>query len=145
MEKPVHLIYVSRAAVPFSKDDIAKLLKKARATNAPLGVTGMLLHVDSSFFQVLEGDELEVQGLYNRIAGDRRHGTVLKLVSEPIEKRDFAQWTMGHALATRADIAALDGMNDFFVKGSCLSDLTLGAAQKLLRAFREGSFRAPIR
>ncbi|MCA9058063.1 MAG: BLUF domain-containing protein, partial [Planctomycetaceae bacterium] len=51
----VHLIYASAATVEFTHEDILALLKQAKAKNAPLGVTGMLLYEDGSFFQVLEG------------------------------------------------------------------------------------------
>jgi Sensors of blue-light using FAD len=144
MEKLIHLIYASRAVGAVTPADLLKILEKARRTNASLGVTGMLLNVDASFFQVLEGEEDKVTNLYERIGRDKRHGSVIKLVSEPIDQRDFADWTMAHAKLTKADLSQVEGLNDFFLKGSCLSDLSQGAAQKLLRAFREGKWRAPL-
>jgi hypothetical protein len=144
MEKLIHLIYSSRAVGSITPADLLKILEKARRTNAELGISGMLLNIDASFFQVLEGEDDKVTNLYERIGRDKRHTAVIKLISEPIDKRDFADWTMAHARLTKADLGKVDGLNDFFGKGSCLSDLSPGAAQKLLRAFREGKWRAPL-
>ena len=144
MKTLIHLIYASRVVGRVTPADLLQILEKARRTNASLGVTGMLLNVDASFFQVLEGEEDKVTNLYERIGRDKRHGSVIKLISEPIEKRDFADWTMAHARLAKADLCKVEGLNDFFGRGSCLSDLSPGAAQQLLRAFREGKWRAPL-
>ena len=52
----VHCIYASASTVSFTKDEITELLAIAQRNNGALGVTGMLLYEDGSFFQVLEGE-----------------------------------------------------------------------------------------
>ena len=46
----VHLIYCSTATQVFTDSDLLDLLAKARAKNARLGITGMLLHTNGMFF-----------------------------------------------------------------------------------------------
>jgi hypothetical protein len=104
----------------------------------------MLLCVESSFFQILEG-EAEVLGpLYRTIAADPRHRALVKLIEEPIEKRSFANWSMGYADLSRADLAAVPGLNDFFQQRTTLGELEPGRARSLLDAFREGKWRGRL-
>jgi hypothetical protein len=101
----------------------------------------MLLYVDESFFQILEGDQKTLHDLYFRIEHDTRHNGVIKLIEIPIEKRAFSEWSMGFAKVTRADLASIPGLNDFFGTGSAFHDLEPGKAQVLLEAFRDGKWR----
>jgi hypothetical protein len=135
------LCYASAAIRPFGKQDILNLLLQSRAKNARLGVSGMLLYVAPSFFQILEGERAVVESLYDTIARDQRHGDVLKLIEEPIEKRSFADWTMGHADVSRSELSAIPGLNDFFTSGSTFNGMGPGRAKILLEAFREGRWR----
>jgi hypothetical protein len=83
----VHVVYASAATVPFSDYELQELLAKARSTNAALNVSGMLLHLDGSFFQVLEGPQCAVDDLYTRIGGDDRHDRITLIIREAIASR----------------------------------------------------------
>jgi hypothetical protein len=48
MQDLIHLIYSSAARQAFSDEDLIELLTRARAKNARLGITGMLLYTDGS-------------------------------------------------------------------------------------------------
>ena len=176
------LAYSSIGTHHFEQSELVDLLTFARDFNSRNGLTGMLLYVDESFFQILEGDpktlhdlyfrieqdtrhthviklieipiEKVVEGrkqlegdtktlhdLYFRIEQDARHTRVIKLLEIPIEKRTFSEWSMGFAKVTRADLATIPGLNDFFGRGSVFSDLEPGKAQVLLEAFRDGKWR----
>ncbi|MFO1249048.1 MAG: BLUF domain-containing protein [Alphaproteobacteria bacterium] len=43
--------------------------KRSRANNALLGITGLLLHIDGGFLQMLEGEERSVRELYAHRGG----------------------------------------------------------------------------
>jgi hypothetical protein len=90
----IQLIYASRAVTPFTSDDLRAMLVRSRAHNARIGVTGMLLHVDGAFLQVLEGKSAIVHALYARIRADRRHGGILTLLVRDLEARSFGEWSM---------------------------------------------------
>lgn len=140
----VHCIYSSAETVTFSPKDILSLLEKARANNQSLNVSGILLYDRGSFFQILEGHPETVGKLYLKIEKDRRHTRVSKIILEPIESRDFSQWTMGYAGVTRETLGTIAGLNDFFHSGRCYTELDEGRAKKLLDAFKEGRWRATI-
>ncbi len=143
-EDLIHCIYASSAAPGFADSDIPGLLEAARRKNASLNVTGTLLYIDGSFFQVLEGEAGTVDALYATIGHDPRHRRVTQIIREPIARRSFAQWTMGFDSLNGVDAAALLGENDFFRDATFLERLDAGRAKKLLRAFREGRWRADV-
>jgi FAD-dependent sensor of blue light len=142
MSRVFHCIYTSRASPSFDEHAIPGLLEAARLRNAARGITGVLLYVDGTFFQVLEGDEAAVAETFERIREDNRHGRVTQIIREPIFERTFTDWTMGFANVSFADLTACVGTNDFFTTTSCLEQLGPGRARKLLEAFRQGRWRA---
>ena len=141
MNPLIHLIYCSAAPRPLGRDELATLLAGARAYNERHGITGMLLHVDGSFFQVLEGAPEDVERLFARISADPRHDHVTVIIREPVAVRAFGEWTMGHAEMSRHELDGIVGANDFFAGGRSLAEIGDGRAKKLLAAFRDGRWR----
>jgi hypothetical protein len=142
MKSLVHLVYASSAELQMGVAELRAILDRARLTNAELGISGILLHSEGSFFQVLEGDPAVVDPLYARIAHDKRHRNIVLIVREQIASRSFAAWSMGFASVTSSEVAGIVGVNDFFQKKSCFYQLGEGRAQKLLAAFADGRWRA---
>lgn len=91
------IVYVSSSTCPAADIDIDSILMTARRNNQNLGITGMLISIDRTFFQVLEGPEPAVRTLYNRIAIDSRHKNMLPLLDQPVPDRQFAAWKMAWA------------------------------------------------
>ena len=142
----VHCIYTSAATMTnFRISELDALLEKARINNANLGITGMLLYEDGSFFQVLEGGRTDVEALFEKIAKDKRHKNAKKVIFEPIEERAFAEWTMGYPRITFKELAEIPGLNDFFGQGTSLREIGEGRAKALLAAFKEGKWRSSLR
>lgn len=139
--REVCLVYASAATRDFGPSELAQILTKSGRNNLRAGITGMLLHTDGSFFQVLEGDDKVVHTLYEKILADPRHTQTIKLVEEPIEKRAFSQWSMGFARVSRDELKKIPGLNDFFDRGASFHGLGEGRAKTLLAAFREGKWR----
>ncbi len=54
----------------------SRILRKSKANNPALGITGVLCFSEGIFLQVLEGGRSAVNRLYNRIAADPRHTDV---------------------------------------------------------------------
>ena len=137
-----HLIYASRADSKTSDAELRAILERARTVNSQLDITGILLHTEGSYFQVLEGDATAIDALFARIALDKRHTDVVLIVREPIARRSFADWSMGFASVTAMDVAGIIGANDFFQTKTCFDELSAGRAKKLLAAFADGRWRA---
>jgi hypothetical protein len=142
MKTLCHLIYASSADSKMGGAELRAILDQARVVNSQLDVTGILLHSEGSYFQVLEGDSEVIDSLYTKIAHDQRHANVVLIVREPIASRSFADWSMGFASVTSEDVAGITGTNDFFQKKTCFHRLNTGRAKKLLAAFADGRWRA---
>jgi hypothetical protein len=103
----VRLMYASRAAESVNQDELVAILKKSKANNPGIGVTGVLCFSSGIFLQVLEGGRSAVSALYNRIATDPRHREVELLSYEEIGERRFAGWSMGQVNLGRLNPALL--------------------------------------
>jgi Sensors of blue-light using FAD len=143
-ESLIQCIYTSAATIDFDKESLNALLDKSRRSNGEKNVSGMLLHQSGAFFQILEGPAELVLPLFEKISDDPRHTRVTKILQHKIEKRDFAEWTMGYAEVTHSDLAKIDGLNDFFMQNKCLWELEPSRAQKLLEAFKDGRWRTTL-
>lgn len=141
-----HLIYTSAAhPADLGLNEFAAILKSSRRNNALLEVTGVLLFHQGSFFQVLEGEKNVIHALYARIALDKRHMQLRKLIAEEIDTRTFAQWSMGHADIQAKDVERIAGLNDFFTAGRSYADLEAGRAKTRVQGFKQGQWRTQVK
>ena len=140
----IQCIYASAASRDFETDELAELLRVARENNAKLGLTGMLLYAEGSFFQVLEGRADVVDALYAKIERDQRHDQVTLIIREPIPERYFDAWTMGFYKVSRAELAGMSGVNNFFGTDRTAVSVDAGRAKTLLAAFRDGRWRKKL-
>ena len=125
----IHVIYTSHLTPGVDESVVFDILSTARRTNPSLGVTGMLLVRDRSFYQVLEGPPDAVRTLFDKIGRDPRHQRVLKLFDERIVRRSFGRWSMGLAEVSDAELQSVPGLNDFFGHGHSLTELGPGTGQ----------------
>lgn len=142
MSRLIHIIYSSAAHVDFNQGQLLDLLASARSKNTGLGITGMLLHIEGSFLQVIEGPDCDIDSLFETISADPRHDNITTIIRESIPRRSFTDWSMGFADVTRADFEDADGFNDFLADPSAVQSLVPGRAQKLLKAFKDGRWRS---
>ena len=140
----IQRIYASAARRRFETDELAELLHLARENNAKLGLTGMLLYAEGSFFQVLEGPAAVVDALFAKIDRDQRHDQVTQIIREPISRRYFDAWTMGFYKVSHEQLAGMSGVNDFFGKDRAVVSVDAARAMKLLAAFRDGRWRKQL-
>jgi len=140
----IHCVYTSASSRAFETQELSELLEVARENNAKLGLTGMLLYAQGSFFQVLEGQADVVDALYAKIERDKRHEQVTLVIREPIPRRYFDVWTMGFYKASREELAGMSGVNNFFGKDRTAVSVDAGRAKKLLAAFRDGRWRKKL-
>lgn len=135
------VVYTSSAVVLPDDAMLRDILKVSSRNNERLGVTGLLLHVEGSFMQVLEGDSLVLDGLIQRIARDRRHKSMSILTDVPIKERNFAAWAMALADLSDRDVAQVPGMSDFLRQPPRRSHPGESPAMRLLETFKKTNAR----
>lgn len=89
------LIYASAASPGLGDRDLQAILAEARSRNADAGITGMLLYMEGSFIQLLEGEKPAVEATFGRIEADRRHRGVIVLDTRKAGARVLQDWSMG--------------------------------------------------
>ena len=136
------VIYSSAAVAPFSESELTELLVAARVNNGRLGVTGILLYHEGSFLQALEGDELVLKSLYEKIGKDKRHHRLVTLLRRQVDARHFDQWQMGFASMNGLP-KNVPGFSDYLrFRGDPIE--SANAAARLLAAFRDGRLRSYV-
>lgn len=144
MPKLIHHIYSSTATCDFQPDALITLLNGARINNTAMGLSGMLLYAEGTFFQVLEGAPEAVDTLVEKISRDPRHCRLTTIIRGQISKRAFADWSMGFAEISESELTAIIGANDFFSSRRCLTAITDGYAKKLMAAFADGLWQQTL-
>jgi hypothetical protein len=109
-----HLAYVSTQTRDMKAADLISLLTEVRGLNESRNISGLLLHKNQSFFQVIEGSRARVQETFNNIMRDQRHEGVEVLFDEPLEAREFSNWQMGFLDLDGIDVSMLRGYSNFF-------------------------------
>jgi len=89
------IVYVSSATLPLTVPELEALLLSARKFNDRVGVTGVLLYHDGTFFQYFEGPAEGVAQVYARIQASRSHHSIYELLNANIKARLFPSWLMG--------------------------------------------------
>jgi hypothetical protein len=134
------LVYMSSAAEPFDDDALEGVLEHARSRNTADGLTGLLVHRNGRFMQLLEGPYDAVLSTYQRILADDRHDDVRLLAEESIHTRRFPEWSMAYDRDT--DGAAVpEGFSDFLETGDRSADSS--RSRELLRWFRNHPMADP--
>lgn len=104
------LLYISRARDGLTNDDVARILEASRRNNPKMDITGLLLHGNGTFLQVLQGPEAAVELTYQRIVRDPRHYDVTVIDRTDLVERFHPDWSMGsRAFPDAGDAVALCG------------------------------------
>lgn len=136
----LQIVYVSAAIAPLALEDLHHLLVLARAKNVIHRVTGMLLYDSGSFLQVLEGPDTAVEQIFAGIQRDPRHHQIKVLIRQPIDHREFPEWSMGFMDTSHWNLP--NGLIDYHLVPEAAAART--AAQRYLRLFHQGLCRQAI-
>ena len=91
----IRLVYRSKSCI--SHDDVAALdiiFLTANRNNNRDKITGCLALPDGHFVQVIEGNQINVSRLMERIQADGRHENIIILDRRPVSSRLFPAWSM---------------------------------------------------
>ena len=89
------IIYASQSTRLMNREDVDQILESARRHNVVDSVTGMLCYGNEKFLQCLEGENEQVDKIYNRILADNRHKEILLIDKQSLDRRTFGDWSMG--------------------------------------------------
>lgn len=100
------ILYCSLMSQQMSDQEVAQLSEMAASLNRMDHITGMLMHADGVFVQLIEGPREAVNHLWARILHDKRHMGVVQLYHRrEVESRVCEGW--GMQLVDRAAVQAM--------------------------------------
>ncbi len=124
------LTYISNFSRSLTKKEVEDIGKISQTNNSREGITGVLLSCKGIFFQILEGEEDQIDHLYQRILHDDRHNEILCLKSElDVTERRFPDWSM--------EVIMLDENNDIILQPIKVLLQTLGESQTILANYTQ--------
>lgn len=83
------LIFFSTAKVAMTEDELTALGRECATNDLHVGITGMLLHKNGDFLQVIEGANSVIRDMYARILADPRHYNIRTIRDHSIDHRGF--------------------------------------------------------
>lgn len=83
------IIFFSTAKVAMTEDELAALGRECATNDSQVGISGMLLHKDGSFLQIIEGSNSVIRDMHARILADPRHVNMRTILDRDIEQREF--------------------------------------------------------
>ncbi|MBW1294225.1 BLUF domain-containing protein [Aquimarina litoralis] len=84
--------YVSTADSSLTNEDMEELFEFVKVKNNELKITGILMHSEGNFFQVLEGKKALIIDLFDKISQDSRHYNIIKIFDRAIVNPCFSKY-----------------------------------------------------
>lgn len=83
------LCYISNALKLLPQSQLRTLNNFCMERNNALNVTGVLVYVEGTFIEVLEGEKSDLDKIFSEIKIDERHDQITIMFHSPIEHRSF--------------------------------------------------------
>ena len=97
----IRIAYCSQATRPeLALITLAEIIAVSDRNNRQDHLTGALLVSRGRFFQVLEGEAVDVDRALKRIEADPRHGAIKHVMRRSATERQFGNWSMVAARVT---------------------------------------------
>ena len=91
------IAWSSTLAPSFSAARLNEIIAPARRNNERLHISGMLVFTGSHFLGLHEGDERDLDRLWQSLEADVRHCELTRIGEELCAKRWFPKWVMGYS------------------------------------------------
>lgn len=135
-----HLVYISSAIKDLKHSQLQDLVNTSCEKNKKHNITGLLIYVENNFLQVLEGSRKDVLELFENIQNDARHTSIIKLVSEAIDKRIFGDWSMALRIIGAKELQARCNNLSLLEITDINEELAREKAYILIRSFLKNTY-----
>ena len=104
------IAYTSKSKEAFSKRNLLDLMHESRTYNTLDDISGVLIHRQHHFLQIIEGEPKAVDNLLSRLRRDKRHSDFKVIIDSPVDKRLFSNWAMGCADFDDPTLSLISGL-----------------------------------
>ncbi|WP_282031454.1 BLUF domain-containing protein [Winogradskyella eximia] len=119
------IIYTSQASEQFNKRSLLDLLHTSRGYNTIDNISGVLMHRDGYFLQIIEGEQDVIENLFQRLNNDTRHKNIKMILDRSVESRLFSNWAMGCADFDEPELSMLPGIRTDLSNPEVIEDLII--------------------
>ena len=119
------IIYTSQASEQFNKRSLLDLLHTSRGYNTIDNISGVLMHRDGYFLQIIEGEQDVIEDLFQRLNNDTRHKNIKMILDRSVERRLFSNWAMGCADFDEPELSMLPGIRTDLSNPEVIEDLII--------------------
>ena len=117
------IIYMSQASEQFNKRNLLNLLHASRSYNAIDKITGVLMHRQGYFLQIIEGETDAITNLLIRLYSDSRHENIKIILDSYPDSRLFPNWNMGCADLDEPELSLMPGLRTDLNDPKIIQDL----------------------
>ncbi|AXO81183.1 BLUF domain-containing protein [Olleya aquimaris] len=92
------ICYKSEANSRLELMDFEALFNQTQLKNDSHNITGVLVKKGDLFFQILEGNPIILDTVYEDIKKDHRHSKLTELLNKPIKQLNFKSFDIGYSV-----------------------------------------------
>jgi len=89
--------YISNCA-KLEREEIEELLIDTMTNNNRIGIGGILIYSNDTFFQIIEGFAKDVDRLFTKIELDKRHFNVFKFFDRKVSIKKFKRFSFNYII-----------------------------------------------
>jgi len=113
--------------------NLTNLFSTTLANNNKKDITGILLYLEGTFLQVLEGNQEDLKTLFDKIKQDVRHKDIFVIINKGIDQRIFDQYKSGFdTIESKEDLLKLQQYLTNYKKDLDSSKSILGILEPFL-------------
>jgi len=86
------ICYVSTIQSKVSSSELYEAFVSFKKKNIKNNISGVLLHKNGNFLQIIEGKKETIDALFSKIKIDKRHKHIITLIDFPIPHRLFEEY-----------------------------------------------------
>ncbi|WP_298546820.1 BLUF domain-containing protein [uncultured Aquimarina sp.] len=87
--------YLSNSS-KLDREEIEELLIDTMTNNNKIGIGGVLIYSNDTFFQIIEGHVEDVDRLFTKIELDKRHFNVFKIFDKKVSIKKFKRFSFNY-------------------------------------------------
>ena len=97
------ICYTSKVKPTLNILELEALFNETQINNEKSDITGVLVKNEDDFFQILEGNALIIDAIFERIKKDTRHSNIIVFLNNTISQLAFKAFDTSYALIENID------------------------------------------
>lgn len=97
------ICYTSEVNSSIKLMELEALFNQTQSKNNSHNINGVLVKRNNLFFQVIEGNPIIIDTVYEQIKKDSRHSNIIEFLNKPITELSFKSFEIGYSIVKDMD------------------------------------------